>query len=126
MCANLATDRALQGYCIEHRGEFDKKRRKHQRVSRQRRQENTQQAKLDAFYRTAAWRKCRNAYIAKQPLCEHCATVGTIKPADVVDHIVERRDGGDNYNHNNLQSLCHGCHNAKTQEERGVRNGNTG
>ena len=123
-CALLANDKTLQGYCVEHRGELQKKRRKYQTTSRQRRNENAEQLLLDAFYRSGAWRRCRDAYIKKSPLCEHCSERGVVKSADVVDHIIERRDGGANYEHNNLQSLCHGCHNEKTINERRRRDGN--
>ena len=100
------------------------KRRRYQNTTRLRRQQDLIQAELDAFYKKAPWKKCREAYIASSPLCEHCSSRGVTKPADVVDHIIERRDGGSNYDHSNLQSLCHGCHNEKTINERRKRYGN--
>jgi 5-methylcytosine-specific restriction protein A len=75
----------------------------------------------DAFYATKAWRKCRDAFIKANPLCSHCESRGRIKPADVVDHVKERRDGGADYEWSNLQSLCHPCHNHKSAEERRKR-----
>lgn len=123
-CALLATDKAHQGYCEEHKGEVKQRRRTVDKRYAKRRSSDATQSTLDAFYKTGAWRRCRDAYIKGSPLCEHCSECGVIKGADVVDHIVERRDGGSDYSHNNLQSLCHACHNDKTIAERRQRNGN--
>ena len=73
-----------------------------------------------AFYRSAAWIKCRLSYIAKRKatdggLCEHCRkALGYI-----VDHIIELtpyniNDPAISLNHDNLQYLCLECHNRKT------------
>lgn len=91
---------------------------KYRKVSQRRRERND---KLDAFYATTTWRKCRDAFIKANPLCSHCESRGRIKAADVADHIVERRDGGADYDHANLQALCSSCHNTKTAAERRKR-----
>lgn len=39
-----------------------------------------------------------------------------VKKADLVDHIRERSDGGEDYDFDNLQSLCRSCHEKKTKE----------
>ena len=40
-----------------------------------------------AFYHTAAWLKCREAYIASVGgLCERCAAKGIIRTGDIVHH----------------------------------------
>lgn len=77
---------------------------------------------LQGFYNTPAWKKCRKAFRAANPLCKSCEQRGRIVSADVVDHIVERRDGGADLDWSNLQSLCHACHNAKSADERRQRN----
>ena len=92
-------------------------KRANQRANVKRRLDE-QQAELDAFYSGKHWRKARTAHRAREPLCRHCSRRGVIKPGDVVDHIVERRDGGSNYDPANLQTLCHQCHHTKTIEER--------
>lgn len=68
------------------------------------------------FYNNRAWRKLRGWYIRNNPLCVHCKTEGIIKAGDVVDHIIEIKNGGEKLNSLNLQTLCHLHHNRKTQE----------
>lgn len=72
------------------------------------------------FYDSAAWKRCRATYISKRMavdggMCEACRE----KPGYIVDHIRELtpatvRDPQLSLNHDNLQYLCHDCHNAKT------------
>jgi 5-methylcytosine-specific restriction protein A len=47
-----------------------------------------------------------------------CETIGKFTPANVVDHIVPIRNGGEFLEWENLQSLCASCHNSKTMKER--------
>ena len=119
-CAKLSHS----GFCEDHAREAELRKRQYQRRARERRRDDTTQHQLDRFYHKASWKACRKAYIAANPLCTQCEAYGRVVPGDVVDHIVERRDGGSDYNHSNLQTLCHGCHNEKTHKERRVRNGN--
>ena len=81
------------------------------------------------FYDSAAWKSCRESYIAKRisidgGLCEHCKE----RLGFIVDHIeeineVKLNDPYITLNHKNLQYLCNKCHNRKTfnKENRGVR-----
>lgn len=69
------------------------------------------------FYKSTAWKKCRESYIAAtlDGMCEHCKEV----PGYIVDHIVEITPVNINnpditLNHENLQYLCLQCHNTKT------------
>ncbi|HPA14895.1 MAG TPA: HNH endonuclease signature motif containing protein [Desulfobacterales bacterium] len=71
----------------------------------------------DPFYLSPAWRRLRNWYIRAHPLCEICLREGRMTPATTVDHVVELKDGGDPLNADNMQSLCHACHNKKTKAE---------
>ena len=50
-----------------------------------------------------------------QPLCVWCEEEGITKPGDIVDHIKEISDGGDPFDQNNLQTMCHKHHNQKTK-----------
>ena len=70
------------------------------------------------FYKTAAWKKCRKAYLSKvSGLCEICAQQGIVKPADIVHHKItlddeKARDPEIALNFDNLQAVCIDCHNA--------------
>lgn len=68
----------------------------------------------DDFYGTTAWRKFRNMYIRKHPLCEMCRRDGRLEAACLVDHIKEIKDGGARLSEDNVQSLCSRCHARKT------------
>jgi 5-methylcytosine-specific restriction protein A len=71
-----------------------------------------------SVYRKKRWRQLRAFWIQGSPLCVECEQKGRTVVADVVDHIrpVKQWAGG-MYDMNNLQSLCHSCHNRKTYEE---------
>lgn len=60
-----------------------------------------------AYGRT--WRKVRDAYRQKHPLCEKCLEQGKLVPVYEVHHIVPVKQGGKN-TEDNLMSLCHRCH----------------
>lgn len=61
------------------------------------------------FYSSVAWLRTRDAYRAKNPLCEKCS-----QPMYYVDHIVPISQGGAKHDFNNLQSLCKSCNAKKT------------
>jgi 5-methylcytosine-specific restriction enzyme A len=64
------------------------------------------------------WRRARQAFLARHPLCVMCAAAGRLESATVVDHIVPHR--GDTrlfWNKANWQSLCGRCHASKTARE---------
>lgn len=69
------------------------------------------------FYNDRKWRKCSKLYLEKNPFCVKCKEEGIIKQADVTDHIKRLKDGGPAYDEDNLQSLCHKCHNQKSGKE---------
>lgn len=75
------------------------------------------------FYRTQAWQTLSRLQRTREPLCQHCKANGRLRPADVADHIIELRDDWSlSMSLDNLQSLCHQCHNRKTELERRKRN----
>lgn len=64
------------------------------------------------------WQKARRGYLAKHPLCVHCAAEGVTSAATVVDHKVPHR--GDRkafWDSSNWQALCVPHHNRKTATE---------
>lgn len=69
-----------------------------------------------AFYDSRPWRQLRAAKLGQQPLCEHCALSGIVRPARIIDHVVSINNGGDMLPPlDDLQSLCIPCHNTKTR-----------
>lgn len=70
-----------------------------------------------SFYRTSKWRKLRAWWKQHNPLCVECIKEGRVKEMDVVDHIIPIKQDGGKFDHDNLQSLCHSCHNRKTANE---------
>ena len=64
-----------------------------------------------------AWRKLRLIVLRRDNgLCQYCLKEGRVKQAQVIDHIKPKCAGGTD-DIDNLQSLCHKCHNRKTSTE---------
>ena len=70
------------------------------------------------IYSTYKWKKLRQSYAEKNPLCEHCLRYDILTPVAVVDHVHEISLGGEPYDYNNLMSLCYSCHARKTNKVR--------
>ena len=66
-----------------------------------------------------AWKRIRDRYASKHPLCEKCLEEGRLTPVEEVHHIVPISKGGDHME-GNLMSLCQSCHN-KIHHEMGDR-----
>lgn len=74
-------------------------------------------AKQVSFYHSAAWLKCREAYIKSVGgLCERCLSKGIYEPGYIVHH--KEYINADNLtdpeillNFDNLEYLCLNCHN---------------
>ena len=70
----------------------------------------------EKFYKSQAWKKCREAYLKSQGgLCERCRARGLIVPAEIVHHIVPLTAENVNdpdivLNWRNLCSVCRDCH----------------
>lgn len=78
--------------------------------------EARQDKRADPFYLTPQWREAREICVALHNwTCAHCARTDCRL---FVDHIVERADGGADYEQINLEPLCGACHTAKTHRER--------
>jgi len=57
------------------------------------------------------WRKVRDAYLAKNPLCERCIEAGQPVTATIVHHKIEVEKAPHlRLNSGNLQSVCASCH----------------
>lgn len=66
-----------------------------------------------------AWKRIRDRYVAKHPLCEMCLKDGRMTPVEEVHHILPVNRGG-THDEANLMSLCRSCHN-KVHHELGDR-----
>lgn len=77
----------------------------------------------DPFYLSVQWRRFRQWYLGRHPLCEQCEKEGRITPAAMVDHIVEIKDGGALTSESNAMSLCWKCHGIKTAQVKNHRKG---
>jgi 5-methylcytosine-specific restriction enzyme A len=69
------------------------------------------------FYESKEWKAVRQVVLERSPFCVECN-----RPAVIVDHIKEIRDGGAPLDLANLQPLCRACHNSKTVKEKNTRN----
>jgi len=105
-CPNLV--KPGERYCKDH------KRVKHREYDKEKRDNFAK-----SIYTSQRWRKLRENIMKKYGgLCQECLKRGRIVKADVVDHIVEIKDGGCIWCEDNLIPLCHSCHNKKTARAR--------
>jgi 5-methylcytosine-specific restriction enzyme A len=72
----------------------------------------------------AAWRRARDAQLAREPLCRMCREVGMLAQATVVDHIQSVQERPDlRLEPSNLRSLCSAHHNWRTAGDQGFNKG---
>lgn len=70
----------------------------------------------DWFYKTTAWKECRDAYAASVGgLCERCYKQGRIVPGEIVHHKkhltpTNVHDASIALSWDNLECLCRDCH----------------
>ncbi len=100
-CSNLAIYGA---YCAEHKPAAPMK-------------------ETNPFYLSVQWRRFQAWYLGKHPLCEQCEREGRLVKADMVDHIIEIKDGGALTSEDNAMSLCWKCHGIKTAKAKNHRVG---
>lgn len=62
-------------------------------------------------YWSSEWRRLRDWYRTRHPLCEECLRQGRVTAAEMVHHVVEISEGGAALDAQNLESLCMACHN---------------
>lgn len=79
---------------------------------------------VDPFYESNEWRSF--ARVIKQQrgyVCEECGKDCSATPRGLIaDHIVERKDGGADFDPLNTLLRCMSCHNKKTSRVRIYRN----
>jgi 5-methylcytosine-specific restriction enzyme A len=78
--------------------------------------------KAENFYQSKEWKeaaeKCRRRHGHRCVKCNAHRRTGR----QIVDHIIERKDGGADFEQSNLQLLCLPCHNRKTARAKATRN----
>jgi 5-methylcytosine-specific restriction protein A len=108
-CPNLV--KPGERYCEEHR---KMRYREYDRTKR-----DKESAKI---YSSARWKRVREMKMKEcGGLCEMCLKEGRIVKADVVDNIIELKDGGCAFCLDNLQCLCNSCHKKKTAQVQKAR-----
>jgi len=66
------------------------------------------------------WRRWRRWYLQSvEYICRECMRHHRVTPATEVDHIVPMSKGGEQFDTDNCQALCHSCHSRKTAREDG-------
>lgn len=78
----------------------------------------------NTMYSTTRWKKLRQNILANEPLCRECDKHDITTIAEVVDHIINVSSGKTKaaqdylmWDIDNLQPLCHSCHNRKSGRE---------
>lgn len=71
--------------------------------------------KRNPFYDTAAWKKCRQAVISANPICEAQSCTQAATEVHHIENINTRPDLA--YTLSNLQALCKRCHMRESQKE---------
>lgn len=77
-----------------------------------------------AFYKSKEWKRCRDGYIKSVGgLCERCLSEGLIVPGYIVHHKCyltpeNIHDTSITLDWNNLEYLCHTCHNKEHFKEK--------
>lgn len=71
------------------------------------------------FYGSVAWRRCRRAILADEPLCRRCFGEGVETIAVDVHHVEPASPESDrNYDPTNLVPLCKRCHTIEENSNR--------
>lgn len=106
LCRELIPEN--EKYCTKHKGHDQKD------YNKQVRQSPTDKRYTD-FYQSPLWRNLRRTKMSIQPMCEWCLQNNRYSKGQVIHHKVEVRDGKRGWelraDINNLETLCHECHN---------------
>jgi 5-methylcytosine-specific restriction protein A len=113
-CANLTREKYCEQHAYLEKAETAERQAYYNRYQRDK--------EADKIYRSARWKALRDMQLKRAPYCEICFASGTFTIAEICDHKVEIRDGGNPFDPSILQSLCRSCHNKKTAAEKQKRN----
>jgi len=75
--------------------------------------------KVDPFYKSKEWRKCREVILRRDKyLCQPCLRKEKLETANIVHHIKPREDYPElALDEENLESVCAACHNKEHPEK---------
>lgn len=104
-CGSLT--KAKHGFCDDHAGQASNWQRKRPTGS------TTARGYGHAWRRLRAEILARDSYLCQ---CEDCTAQGRVTPANEVDHIIEKVDGGTD-DPSNLRAINDVCHKRKTARE---------
>lgn len=69
------------------------------------------------FYNNLSWKRLRNYYYTRHPICEECIKHGKVNPTEEIHHKIPFLIGNTEeerwrlfLDENNLMSLCSSCH----------------
>lgn len=95
------------GYCVAHQAQ-------------QRKADDARRGSAASRGYNSRWRRYREVYLKRHPLCVHCLAANRVTEANVVDHITPHKGSSALFwQPSNHQPLCTSCHNAKTAREDG-------
>lgn len=69
------------------------------------------------LYRTPRWRRFRESFLARNPLCVYCLEREIVEAATVVHHGTPHRGDMFLFWNNDFKALCETCHNGRAQIE---------
>ena len=95
-------------YCDQHQSEYKPP---------QKRYDSYRESPSKRGY-DADWRRFREVFMQRHPLCEICKKEGRITPTEEIHHIVPLAEGGARLDPTNCQALCKHCHSVITAEWR--------
>ena len=100
-----------ESYCDKHVGKVNQVYNRYY---------DTKDKKYKDFYNSRGWINTRQvALIDDDWLCQVCKSKGVVKVADMVDHTVPVKENWDmRLELSNLKSMCWGCHNKKTADDK--------
>lgn len=128
-CRSIVTDinpktNRIYSKCEKARKQSVKHSSKRREQSRKNDMDHARSKGGSLIYDTRAWRRLSDKKKTVDPFCEPCLKEGRHTIARIVDHIVEIKDDPSlAYNWDNLESMCHDCHNKKTRDEKDKREG---
>lgn len=108
-CLELVHDGS--GYCAAHQSD---RAAQHSAYGQARKVRDAEEIR---FYNSSAWKATRHAFLVRHPLCEVCEGQGRLTPANVADHRLPMKDGGERFDFDNLRALCVSCHNRITARQ---------